>query len=329
MTTRQGLNRLVMSWLGLAAALLLLDLSLTFHNLWPTLWVTNRNELSLEVALLLLGLWGYHRYAGTPSRWALGILAVLLTLLVVGRYAHVTAPGLYGRPINLYWDVQHVPAVMGMLARAAPPWQVLAAGLGLLLLLSLVYAAMRWSLARVVASLDHTMQRRTVALLGAALTAVYGVGVASPRLTSEHWFSLPVTPTYLRQAAFIADAYVERDSASTLPPSPLMNSSIAGVHGADVLLVFVESYGATAYDNPDFAAALTRDYQVLGEAVVANGFTAASAFVRSPTFGGASWLAHASLLSGIEVADPNRYALLLTQDRQTLVHRFDQGARHC
>jgi len=51
---------------------------------------------------------------------------------------------------------------------------------------------------------------------------------------------------------------------------------------------------------------------------------AVSAFVRSPTFGGNSWLAHASLLSGIEVTDNRIYKLLLTQDRVTLVHRFKQ-----
>ena len=43
-----------------------------------------------------------------------------------------------------------------------------------------------------------------------------------------------------------------------------------------------------------------------------------SGFVTSPTFGGNSWLAHLSLLSGIEVRDPRRYALLMvSSSRQT------------
>ena len=49
-----------------------------------------------------------------------------------------------------------------------------------------------------------------------------------------------------------------------------------------------------------------------------------SAFVRSPTFGGGSWLAHASLLSGIDVGDPGHYDLLLTTRRPTLVSHFHQ-----
>ena len=49
-----------------------------------------------------------------------------------------------------------------------------------------------------------------------------------------------------------------------------------------------------------------------------------SAFIDSPTSGGASWLAHASLLSGIEIRDNASHAMLLTLSRDTLVHRFRQ-----
>ena len=47
-----------------------------------------------------------------------------------------------------------------------------------------------------------------------------------------------------------------------------------------------------------------------------------SAFVRSPTFGGASDLAHLSLLSGIDLSDPLRHHLLLASDRPTLIQHF-------
>ena len=47
-----------------------------------------------------------------------------------------------------------------------------------------------------------------------------------------------------------------------------------------------------------------------------------SAFVESPTFGGNSWLAHVSLLSGIEVRDEDTNVLLMAQKRDTLVTTF-------
>ena len=42
-----------------------------------------------------------------------------------------------------------------------------------------------------------------------------------------------------------------------------------------------------------------------------------SAYASSPTFGGGSWLAHASFMSGVEVRDAGDYMLLLTQERDT------------
>jgi hypothetical protein len=70
------------------------------------------------------------------------------------------------------------------------------------------------------------------------------------------------------------------------------------------------------------ALALTAPRADLAAALAETGRGSASAFVRSPTLGGNSWLAHASLLSGLEVTEGGDYDLLLTQPRETLVHRF-------
>jgi len=47
-----------------------------------------------------------------------------------------------------------------------------------------------------------------------------------------------------------------------------------------------------------------------------------SAYVESPTFGGSSWLAHISLMSGVEVRDPETNARLMTEQRETMVTNF-------
>ncbi|MFZ1536284.1 MAG: sulfatase-like hydrolase/transferase, partial [Chromatiaceae bacterium] len=62
----------------------------------------------------------------------------------------------------------------------------------------------------------------------------------------------------------------------------------------------------------------------LSRTIAATGRQVVSAFVRSPTFGGASDLAHLSLLSGIDLSDPLRHDLLLTSDRPTLLSLFDR-----
>src|SRR3546814_14576638 len=54
----------------------------------------------------------------------------------------------------------------------------------------------------------------------------------------------------------------------------------------------------------------------------AAGVAQVSGRLASPTVGGQSWLAHATLLSGLRVEDELAYRLLLSGDRQTLVHAF-------
>ena len=63
----------------------------------------------------------------------------------------------------------------------------------------------------------------------------------------------------------------------------------------------------------------------LAQAIAASGRGVVSARVRSPTFGGASWLAHAALLAGLDTGDPAQHDLLLASQRPTLVRHF---ARH-
>jgi hypothetical protein len=132
----------------------------------------------------------------------------------------------------------------------------------------------------------------------------------------------PVSGTILRQARFVAAALSPEHVARTLPQGPVFTGDVGALRGADVLLVFLESYGAAAFDNHDYSRDLRPHRERLGEAAVAGGRQVVSGFVRSPTFGGGSWLAHASLLSGIDVTDPHHYDLLLTTRRPTLVSHF-------
>ncbi|MGD8853285.1 MAG: hypothetical protein PVI28_12880 [Gammaproteobacteria bacterium] len=312
------------TWLRLGFALLLLNLGLTFQNLWPTPWVTTHHKVSIEIALLLLALTLYAELRRPPSLRLVGWLAAGLTLLALGRYAQVTAPALYGRPVNLYWDAQHLPGVLAMLAQVTPAWLVILGAAGLALLIGALYLAQRWALGSIWTGLAHTTARRTVGALTAAVTLLY---LAAPalHLHTERWFSRPVTTVFVRQANFLWAA-LSKDGHTQLPNCQALPASDLGhVAGADVLLVFVESYGAVSYDQPGFNDALEASRERLASAIQRTGREAVSAFVESPTFGGSSWLAHSSLLAGVEVRDPQTYQLLLTRDCDTLPDRF---ARH-
>ncbi|MBP6735633.1 MAG: CDP-alcohol phosphatidyltransferase family protein [Chromatiaceae bacterium] len=317
-------------WLGLAAALWLLNAVLSFQGRWPTLWVEWRWELAPEIAFLVLALGGIAGiWGGRPSRSLIAGLAGLLTLLVLGRYLAVMAPALYGRPIDLIADARYLPEVIPMLAQAAPWHLLLGLPLALLLLLGLIFVGLRWALGRVVAALGAVAPRRVLTLLGGVAFAAYLMGLASPGLAWGPGFSRPVTlalAEQLRLAPQTSDAQASgaqaRAGAPGPPPSPPLDSDLGRVRGAHVVILFAESYGAATFDQSRLAAALAPARADLAAALAETGRGVVSAWVRSPTFAGGSWLAHASLLAGVEVRGDEDYNRLLTQSRETLVQPF-------
>jgi hypothetical protein len=305
-----------------AVAALLLNASLTFYNVWPTLGIRWQGEFSLELALLLLVLSIANAWRGATSRRLLAAVSTLLVVFVLGRYGEVTAPALYGREVNLYWDVPQLVSVTGMLVRVASAWQVVAMGAGVAAVLVVLYVLSRWSLGTIDAALGSYRVARLA--VGSAAAALLACGVVQAMTEGVSWlpqFSIPVSKTYGVQLARTLDAlssHVER----ILPPSPPLQSNLAALGGADVLLLFCESLGRIADDRPTLAQALQPARNQLAAAIRETQRGVVSAYVRSPTFGGHSVLAHLTLLSGIEVRDPDRYALLMTQQRPTLVSVF-------
>ena len=96
----------------------------------------------------------------------------------------------------------------------------------------------------------------------------------------------------------------------------------------DVLVIFLESYGRTSFDTPFFADThlprLRQGQQVLQD----RGLAMASGFLTSPTHGGQSWLAHATLANGLWVNDQTRYQAAIASGRRTLFHHAaDAGFR--
>jgi hypothetical protein len=312
------------SWLAFAAGLVVLDASLSFASLWPTPWIRWTGQVSVECAVMLLGLALSWHLRGRPPAWALRTLAIFWTLLTLGRYAAVTSTALFGRDINLYWDSRHFSAVGAMLARVASPLELVGVALLVVAIPSAVYALLRWALGRVSARLEHGTTRRAMASACLLIVAAFAIERLTMQPDATPIMPPPITSTYLRQAGMVADVLLGRD-AKALGEGPSLPADLSAIGGADILVVFVESYGAVTYDRPDFARALEGRRARFEEQVRASGLDVASAFVESPTFGGSSWLAHVSFLTGVEVKDEGTNVRLMAQKRDTLVTAL--GAR--
>ncbi len=306
-----------MRWIGLLAALFALNAALTFQNLWPTpaVWWHGRYSVELAVCLLALLAPGWRRTA-SPKTMA-RVLASGWTVLVVGRYADVTVPALYGRPINLYWDLRFMPDVVAMVTSVASALLIAACAAGVVLTLAAIYTLMRLAFARLESATARADERRVIATLAIAIIVFFGVDRLQGKDPDVSAFPPPVTLTYARQLRLMTLA-----SAVRLPASPPMTSNLARVDRADVFLVFVESYGAVSFERRDIAERLVASRREFEVVVRDTHRSVVSAYVASPTFGGSSWLAHLSLLSGIEVRDPETNARLLTEHRDTLVRAF-------
>ncbi|MFO1351518.1 MAG: sulfatase-like hydrolase/transferase [Gammaproteobacteria bacterium] len=125
---------------------------------------------------------------------------------------------------------------------------------------------------------------------------------------------------YARQVEQVIDA---RFQTHELPPAPsVVASDFKALGGADVYLVFFESYGATVLDEPDRAQALQPSYAALTQTCADTGWSIASALLDSTTFGGSSWLAHSSVMTGSQIDGPQRYEMILASTRTTLARRF-------
>src|SRR5436190_7771501 len=226
-------------WLAFGVALVVLDASLSFASLWPTPGIRWTGQLSVECAVLLAGLALSWHLRGRPPAWVLRLLAVVWTVLALGRYAAVTSTALFGRDINLYWDSRHFSAVGAMLARVASPLALAGVALAIVGIPLAVYALLRWALGRVNQALARDATRRALAGACVVVVALFTAERLTMQPDATPKIPSPITSTYVRQAGMVADILFGRDGQS-LGDGPALPMDLSAIGGADVLLVFVE-----------------------------------------------------------------------------------------
>ena len=250
-----------------------------------------------------------------------------LVVLVLGHYADVTTPALYGRDINLYWDVRYMPDVAAMIAHAAPLWLIVVRRRGGGRRRSrLLYVAV--SLGASAASPAAAVRpRRSVRrsswprrdggrlFIGPAARR----GISRPNRSSRRRSS----QTYARQARLdrrraerVAHARAE-PADGRRPGAGEGRRRLPGLHRVvrrDRLRA--ARHGAAAGGGPR----RSRRRRFTAPAA-----TWSRRYVESPTFGGSSWLAHLSLMSGVEVRDPGNQRA--ADDRATRDDRDELQAR--
>lgn len=280
----------------------------------------------LELPLMLMALWCMPH---SLRRFSASLLAVFLLLLLLLKLADMVA-------LQAYWRIFDPVADWRLLG---PGWNVLsgtlgasrallmAAGLMVILMAVLALMMLGWrSLARAVLP-EHPRRRRvTLWFMTAGLLLISLSGARLPDTPPAAKSSLLVIEHVMQSRQNLQDLaalkeHAGHDPVAQTPPEKLLS----GLKGHDVLFVFIESYGRTALEDERYAGVMRSRMTAIDSALDRAGFGARSAWLTSPTVGGQSWLAHATLQSGLWINSQRRYNWLLGTERVSLARLFNRA----
>ncbi len=266
--------------------------------------------------------------AGRVLALAAGVLLGLLTVLRVLDMGFRTV---LARPFDPVFDWPAIGAGMTFLEGSIGPAGVVAAATGAGALAAALVVALAVA-TRHLAVLVGRHRRATIRAVP-VLTAVWGilavlgvqivapVPVASQSTASlAYRTSVQVPTTVLDQLAFDAQIAAP-DPFAEVPATELLSA----LRGKNVVVTYVESYGRSAVQDPTLAPRIAPVLDRGTDRLAAAGFGARSGFLTSSTSGGGSWLAHATFMSGLWVANQRSYDDLVASGRGTLTTAFQRA----
>jgi sulfatase-like protein len=257
------------------------------------------------------------------------VLGVLLGLWGVVRIVDVGFFATLDRPFDpvLDWSFvsSGVTVLTGSMGRARTAGVVLAAiiaALGLIVVTALAAVRASRFAARHARHSSYAIAALAVVWVVCAVTGARVVA-DEPIAARDFLDRVGHVPTSIKDSGVFA-ASVTTDAFRDTPPDDLLT----GLRGKDVLVVLVESYGRVAVESPEIAPHVGEVLADGTQRLAAAGFGSRSAFVTSPTVGGGSWLASSTLLSGVWVANQQRYEYLADTDRLSLPGAFRKAGWH-
>lgn len=311
--------------IGTLAAVALLWISLILHDHPSTAMSEQVLTFPLELPVVLLGLMLFRGWALVAGRT---MLAAALVAIATLRGADLAAYAIFARPFNPAIDGELIPATVRLAAGTF--------GTPLTLLLCLLIVALIFALALAVwwatgqiAELAPTRRRSRRWLQPLFLAALVPLalelsGVAIPfsearttRFSIQHLQNAVAASEDLERLRIEAarDPYLGTPGARLLP----------ALRGRDIMVIFVESYGRSALENPLYGPTVRARLTAGQEELSTSGLVARSAWLTAPTVGGQSWLAHGTFLSGLRIDSQARYGALVASPRLNLLSLAQRG----
>jgi hypothetical protein len=276
-------------------------------------------------ALVALGLMVV--LAPRARRIAAWVLGITFGLLAIVKIIGIGFSMVLDRPFDPILDWPFLQAGMDFLWQSSGRVAAIGTLIGAVLLAGAVVTLVAMAFARVtrlaVRHRSTTIRVLVAGTLAWLVCLVTGLQLVDyvPVASRDYFDQMARVNTSLRdRAAFNAEEAV--DAFAGTADDRLLTS----LRGKDMALVFIESYGRVAFDDPSMepqiSALLDRGSDRLRKA----GFGSRSGLLTSPTAGGGSWLAQATMLSGLWINNQQRYNQLLASDRLTLTAAFQKAS---
>jgi len=267
---------------------------------------------------------------GTARRLLAGVVGPALGLLVMVKLLDFGFFTAFDRPFNPVDDWRYTSIGIETLRDSIGRTDANLALVGVALLIAAALVLPTLAVLRLtrVAARHRRLSLRSVTALAATWVLCWAIGaelVSGAHIASMGTADLAVDEVRAVQSALRDRARFRASIHDDRFPDTSGSRLLTGLRGKDVLLVFVESYGRLAVEGTSFSPGIDTVLDAGTRQLAAAGFSSQSAWLTSATFGGASWLAHATLQSGAWADSQVRYNELVASDRLTLSKAFGRA----
>jgi hypothetical protein len=263
---------------------------------WSELWT-----LPLEVPIAI-GVMALARRVGLPLRWwaflILGVLALLVRLFETAD--NVSHRFLY-RDFHVVLDRHLIREFFRLLYDTSQARTLMGYSVAFVVFIAGSVATVAVCLGGVYRRSRFPFFRRAVAVL---VLLTVGI-VLSQELGGPALYQREVSQRVAEEVRHTT--HLPRDRKKIMRQIAEVGDRIGNgvfldkLHGNNVLMIFVESYGRTAFVQPRQRELILPHYEQMQKDLEAAGFHAVSDFITSPTYGGFSWFAHMTWDTGVKV----------------------------
>lgn len=265
------------------------------------------------------------------SRVSLASLGAAFVFFRIFRVGDGVTQTYQSRHVNIFVDSTMAPELVRLL-HSTVPWYTFVM---LMIVGAVLLPTLSWLSYRALLTAARYLSQWRHVLLFSSIVIAFGLAslFEYEREFPERYqgaFAASLWPTVRRDFdKFLAAREIRRsrNQRVTAARERLEESSgdLSKLRGANVLLFIIESYGVTLLKHEAYTQRMFEFYEQAEAELEDAGFAFASHVFDSPTTGGYSWLAHATLTTGMRIENQGEYKYVFQLQPKTLVHYFNEA----